>query len=276
MESTSPWDWLTSWFGIPSDANVEETTLNGTTGSNGALVFTMVESIKYQIDIYAPATARREAITTTVFLYPLESEHVITLIPDKELSSDDAIDADLWTEVIDADTIRVGLTYNDTTSNTTLLTFNVYNTTMAEDGTVDYDTLYSTTESNPAEEVELYYDFDYMGGETLVWGYDVNHAIYGNDITDYDFITIESNRPMIDIAPWIPMWVYNWSAIFLLFAITAVFSYLSLKFGAVVVPIMGGLLKYWGFLATSWTIVSVCIALGILIYMRISESESDT
>lgn len=275
-ETTGVWGWLTSWFGIPSDVDVQNTEMSGTTGSNGALVFTMIENIKYRLDIYAPATERRDAINTTVFLYPLESEHLITLIPDKILSSGEALDAELWSESVDADTVRVGLSYLDITDNTTRLKLVVSNTTVAEDGTVGYETLHTETLTNPVGAQQLSYDFDFVGGETLVWGYEIDHAIYGDDISKYQFIKIKSLRPVIDFAPWIPLDVYNWIAISLLICIAAIFSYLSLKFGAIVVPIFGGLLKFWGYLVVPWLIVSVAIALGILIYVRISESESDT
>lgn len=274
-ETTGSWGWLTSWFGIPDDVDIENTVMNGSTGSNGALVFSMVESVKYRLDISAPATSRRDAITTTVFMYPLESEQMITLIPDRELSSEDALEHTLWSELVDDDTIRVGLTYSDVTQNTTRLEFTVYNTTVDESGGIVYETLYGTSVSNPLSTQELYYDFDYMGGETLVWGFEVDHAIYGPDISKYQYITIESLRPLIDFAPWIPLDVYNWMAIAMLVSMAAVFSYLSLKFGVVVVPIFGGLLKYWGYLICPWMIVSIAIALGIVIYARISESESD-
>ena len=275
-QTTGSWGWLTSWFGIPSDVDVQNTVMSGTTGSNGALIFSMVETVKYRLDIVAPATRTRDEIKTTVFLYPLESEHMITLIPDRELSSGEALDVELWTKSIDSDTVRVGVTYSDVTLNTTLLQFTVSQMNVAEDGSISYSTLHTDTRANPSGKVTLSYDFDYMGGETLVWGYKVDHAIYGKNIEKSQYISIKSLRPLIDFAPWVPMDIYNWIAIVLLICMAAMFSFYSLKFGVVMVPIFGGLLKFWNYLDCPWTIVSIAIALGILIYIRIAESESDT
>ena len=54
VETSGPWTWLFSWLGVlagQGQANVQNTTLSGHTGDDGAVNFLMVESVQYNITL---------------------------------------------------------------------------------------------------------------------------------------------------------------------------------------------------------------------------------
>ena len=65
----------------------------------------------------------------------------------------------------------------------------------------------------------------------------------------------------------------NWLSIIGLIFIGGLFSWRSVKFGVVVVPLLATVLYWLGALIVSGAIVHMALVLGILAYIRMSESN---
>lgn len=262
LESTGPWGWLEDLLGIPGEVDVENEVLTGTTGTDGAIVFTMVESVKYRVDI----TDASQGISTSITIYPKEDEIPVYIWPATTPPLGTTVTYDLTAAALDDENTRLRLTYRDGLANTTSVTF--YVTT--ENGTL----IHSETETGDAN-VTISYDMENVPGEVFIFGFEARHGTYGT-ITQDQFIRFESNRPRVDFADWIPLWVYNWAAIGIIVCIAAIFGFQTLKFGVVLVPVFGLLFSYMGWLGTPMLLLLCAMTLGVLLYLRYSEGDTGT
>ena len=262
LESTGPWGWLEDLLGIPGEVDVENEVLTGTTGTDGAIVFTMVESVKYRVDI----TDASQGISTSITIYPKEDEIPVYIWPATTPPLGEAVTYDLSATPLDDENTRLRLTYSDALDNTTSVTF--YVTT--ENGTL----IHSETETGDAN-VTISYEMVNVPGEVFIFGFEATHGTYGT-ITKDQFIRFSNDRPLVDFAPWIPLWVYNWAAIGFIVCIAAIFGFQTLKFGVVLVPVFALLFTYMEWLDTPVLLTLCAMTLGILLYMRYSEGETGT
>ena len=259
LESTGPWGWIEDLLGVPGEVDVQNEVLTGTTGTDGAIVFTMVESVKYRVDITDPA----QGISTSITIYPKEDEIPIYVWPATTPPLGTTVTYDLAATALDDENTRLRLTYSDALDNTTNVRFYVTD----ENGTL----IHSETKTGDAN-VTLAYEMANVPGEVYIFGFEARHGIYGTIAQD-QFIRFESNRPLVDFAPWIPLWVYNWLAIGFIVCIAAIFGFQTLKFGVVLVPVFGLLFTYMGWLGAPILITLCALVLGVLLYMRYSEGE---
>ena len=262
LESTGPWAWLEDLLGIPGEVDVENEVLTGTTGTDGAIVFTMVESVKYRVDI----TDASQGISTSITIYPKEDEIPVYIWPATTPPLGETVVYDLSATPLDDENTRLRLTYSDALDNTTSVTF--YVTT--ENGTL----IHSETETGDAN-VTISYEMVNVPGEVFIFGFEATHGTYGT-ITKDQFIRFSNDRPLVDFAPWIPLWVYNWAAIGFIVCIAAIFGFQTLKFGVVLVPVFALLFTYMEWLDTPVLLTLCAMTLGILLYMRYSEGETGT
>lgn len=72
VESSSPLDWLYSWLGMSTAVSPTNTTLSGTTGTDGAVIFIMMEMLKYHITVQ-----KTGVIDTAVDIYPKDDTYTI-------------------------------------------------------------------------------------------------------------------------------------------------------------------------------------------------------
>jgi len=72
QETSGPLDWLYTWLGLSDDLEVEETSLSGTTGTDGSINFLMIECVKYEV--IATQTDGTEA---TMEIYPKDDEYTL-------------------------------------------------------------------------------------------------------------------------------------------------------------------------------------------------------
>lgn len=259
LESTGPWGWIEDLLGVPGKVDVENEVLTGTTGTDGAIVFTMVESVKYRVDITDPA----QGISTSITIYPKEDEIPVYIWPATTPPLGETVVYDLAATALDDENTRLQLTYSDGLKNTTSVRFYVTD----ENGTL----IHSETKTGDAN-VTLAYEMANVPGEVYIFGFEAVHGIYGVIAQD-QFIRFESNRPLVDFAPWIPLWVYNWLAIGFIVCIAAIFGFQTLKFGVVLVPVFALLFTFMGWLGTPILITLCALVLGVLLYMRYSEGE---
>lgn len=262
LESTGPWGWLEDLLGIPGEVDVENEVLTGTTGTDGAIVFTMVESVKYRVDI----TDASQGISTSITIYPKEDEIPVYIWPATTPPLGETVTYDLSATPLDDENTRLRLTYSDALDNTTSVTF--YVTT--ENGTL----IHSETETGDAN-VTISYEMVNVPGEVFIFGFEATHGTYGT-ITKDQFIRFSNDRPRVDFADWIPLWVYNWAAIGIIVCIACIFGFQTLKFGVVLVPVFALLFTYMEWLDTPVLLTLCAMTLGILLYLRYSEGETGT
>lgn len=260
IESSNPWAWLEDLLGVPGEADVQGTVLRGQTGTDGGITFAMIESVKYRIDIFDPV----RGIDTSITIYPKEDATTIYVWPVTSRPESEVLTYDLTATPIDDDSTQLALTYRDTTAKTSTVTFYVKNETGAE--------IYNETQPGSAN-LTITYGMENQPGSTFIFGFTALHETYG-EIKKDQFIRFESTRPLIDFAPWIPLWAYEWISIGLLICIGAIFGYGSLKYGVVVVPVFGLLFSFMGWLSTPILILSSALVIGVLLYIRITEGET--
>ena len=254
--TTGAWDWLLNLFGIRNESITYYTnqTLNGTTDSRGAITFVMMENVEYEVNF------RNESlgINKTIRIHPKADHYTVILTPvtSSIVSSEDYITFNLSYEIIDEEEINLSLTYNDSLNQTKNLTFFVYNSTTL---------LYSQNFTNTSN-ISVNYTVPYKGGEEYMWGYYAFHSRFG-----------EMGRSRILRIAWfldlgISRACCTWIAIAIILFLTAMFSFTTVKFGYVAIPIVSLIFAFIGWLPNI-SIIIIALCLGILAYMSKREKE---
>ena len=253
--TTGAWDWLLNLFGIRNESISYFTnqTLNGTTDSRGAITFVMMENVEYEVNF------RNESlgINKTIRIYPKADHYTVILTPvtSSIVSSEDYITFNLSYEIV-GDEINLSLVYNDTIAQTQNLTFFVYNSTSL---------LYQQNFTNVSN-VTVSYTVPYKAGEEYMWGYSAFHSRFG-----------EMGRSRILRIAWfldlgISRTYCTWIAIAIILFLTAMFSFTTVKFGYVAIPIISLIFAFIGWLPNIGIII-IALCLGILAYMSKREKE---
>jgi len=254
--TTGAWDWLLNLFGIRNESITYYTnqTLNGTTDSRGAITFVMMENVEYEVNF------RNESlgINKTIRIYPKADHYTVILTPvtSSIVSSEDYITFNLSYEIIDEEEINLSLTYNDSLNQTQNITFFVYNSTTL---------LYSQNFTNTSN-ITVSYTVPYKAGEEYMWGYSAFHSKFG-----------EMGRSRILKIAWfldlgISRTYCTWIAIAIILFLTAMFSFTTVKFGYVAIPMVSLIFAYIGWLPNI-SIIIIALCLGILAYMSKREKE---
>jgi len=253
--TTGSWDWLLKLFGIRNESISYYTnqTLNGTTDSRGAITFVMIENVEYEVRFLNESLG----INKTIRIYPKADHYtvVLTATTSSVTSSEDYITFNLSYEIVD-DEINLSLTYNDALDQTQNLTFFVYNST-----TLLYQQNFTNTSN-----VNVSYTVPYKPGEEYMWGYSAFHSRFG-----------EMGRSRILRIAWfldlgISRTYCTWIAIAIILFLTGMFSFTTVKFGYVAIPMVSLIFAYIGWLPNI-SIIIIALCLGILAYMSKREKE---
>lgn len=261
------------WFCNPvvgANVNVTggNTTMNGTTGTDGAVGFEMTENIKYRLNV------SKDDWSYTFYLYPVRDEYVYTIVTGKPTkpSIDEGINWNFSTAEIN-DTHRFfNFSYNDTTNHTASLTFRVYR--------AEKDEFYIY---NPANRTEIYnltltntnsYEFSYVAenwsGNTFVVGFNATfNDSYYEPMEEYRVYKFKRVGRLLDLGIENEFW-YTVISLCLLFLVGAIFSALTVEVGAVVTSGFAGVLNYIGWLTYPGdkALITSAIIISILIYMN--------
>jgi len=253
--TTGAWDWLLNLFGIKNESITYFTnqTLNGTTDSRGAITFVMMENVEYEVRFVNESLG----INKTIRIYPKADHYTVILTPvtSSIVSSGDYITFNLSYEIV-GDEINLSLMYNDTLTQTQNLTFFVYNST-----TLLYQQNFTNTSN-----ISVSYTVTYKAGEEYMWGYSAFHSRFG-----------EMGRSRILRIAWfldlgISRAYCTWIAIAIILFLTAMFSFTTVKFGYVTIPMVSLIFAYIGWLPNI-SIIIIALCLGILAYMSRREKE---
>ena len=253
--TTGSWDWLLKLFGIRNESisYFINQTLNGTTDSRGAITFVMMENVEYEVRFVNESLG----INKTIRVYPKADHYtvILTATTSSVVSSEDYITFNLSYEIV-GDEINLSLVYNDALAQTQNLTFFVYNSTSL---------LYQQNFTNVSN-VSVSYTVSYKAGEEYMWGYSAFHSRFG-----------EMGRSRILRIAWfldlgISRTYCTWIAIAIILFLTAMFSFTTVKFGYVAIPMVSLIFAYIGWLPNI-SIIIIALCLGILAYMSKKEKE---
>jgi len=254
--TTGSWDWLLNLFGIRNESITYYTnqTLSGTTDSRGAITFVMMENVEYEVNFRNDSLG----INKTIRIYPKADHYtvILTSTTSSIISSEDYITFNLSYEIIDEEEINLSLVYSDALNQTKNLTFFVYNSTTP---------LYQQNFTNVSN-VSVNYTVPYKPGEEYMWGYSAFHSRFG-----------EMGRSRILRIAWfldlgISRAYCTWIAIAIILFLTAMFSFTTVKFGYIAIPIVSLIFAYIGWLPNV-SIIIIALCLGILAYMSKREKE---
>lgn len=260
LETTSPWSWFTDLLGIPSTVAINETTLAGTTGTDGSITFSMVEVVRYAITAHDPASN----LSVNFTLYPQETQYTIQFRTRPPSDAETHPLYELEAVPLEGDTqVSLRLAYKDRDNATTSLLFWV------KDGAGEYvytDTLEPTllNWTNTSYTVENH-------PASYTWGFDATHATR-DTISAARSITLHGSGRLVDLGFEDEFWYLLLSAIWIV-GIGAIFSGSRVRFGAIIIPLIGGgvpTLIGWLPLATTVPI-GILTFIGVFVYMRKSE-----
>lgn len=261
INSTTPWDWLNSWFGISTAVNIQNTTLSGFTGSEGSVVFPMVRSVNYQIDISKPSAG----ISHSVNVMPQESTYTVRvntgLLPNVgggyPRFSLDATENGTYVDLT--------MTYNDASNQTSAITFTVKD----DEGNVVYQT--NPTLSGGAASAT--FSVENVRGTSRTFGFNASHTTHG-EIQNWQGIDLKGTGRLIDLGFSDPL-IYVWISLAIIFIFAGAVGETDVKIGAFLVPILGGgTFWYIGWLPASLgLVIAIGASLGGVYYMRASESK---
>lgn len=264
VESTVPWEWLLSFLGINTEKiEIQNTTLAGSTGTDGSWTASMVEVVRYSL-VFSNET---KGIYEEITLYPKEDNYVIVVSPSESPNSVLLLNGTLTDRVLNSTHDRLQLDWVDMSGTTTNLTFIVRHGAKA-----DSPVVYSTS-IDPTGNVTLYHDVPSTPGDTYVWGFIASNSQFTNPITKFWFVTFEDREfKLVDLH--IPDYYYNWITIAMLVVLAGLFGATTRRFGVVFLPLWASFCKFIGwFPAVDWIYLAIAVVLGVLIYIRSGERE---
>jgi hypothetical protein len=260
-------DWIPYFFGVNlGNTPILNTTMRGTTGYDGSIAFVMLPTEKYSIHyVYAPFS-----IDETRYYYPAETQYEEIFWTTEQTYSFDHISYELY-NATNGSYMNLGVRYTDNATVTNNFTFWVQNSS-------EY-VIYTKYATPPLGSVNMSYPIPLSANTIYYWGFSANSTRDENRINASNWFRIE-NVPggyRIDLQIGYDdaaAEVYNWIAIIIICIFAFMFSRVTIKAGLVIVPILALFFKFIGWLATSWTILSFAITLGVFWYMRYAEEES--
>jgi hypothetical protein len=220
----------------------------------------MVEVVRYAITAHDPASN----LSVNFTLYPQETQYTIQFRTRPPSDAETHPLYELEAVPLEGDTqVSLRLAYKDRDNATTSLLFWV------KDGAGEYvytDTLEPTllNWTNTSYTVENH-------PASYTWGFDATHATR-DTISAARSITLHGSGRLVDLGFEDEFWYLLLSAIWIV-GIGAIFSGSRVRFGAIIIPLIGGgvpTLIGWLPLATTVPI-GILTFIGVFVYMRKSE-----
>ena len=238
----------------------------GTTGTDGSIVFEMVENVRYTVCF--DKASWNENLT----LYPKDDKYTVyifklSFIPTADEDLYGSVDWNFSTEEIDSDQRYFNLSYNDTLNETTELNFYIFD--------VNRTLLYNSTMTDTSV-----HDFSNITtnwtGAIFYVKFNGTHDTYGDlsELKAYDFPEGDY-RISLGLEEYGAEKYYSWIAIGFLFLVGSLFSATNTKFGAVLLPGFAFVFGWMGWLTGTHLAIAlpVCAVIGVLFYMSETEKE---
>lgn len=257
------WDLLMEFFGFKNVSTIQNTTMMGTTDSGGEIVFPMVKTIKYQITF-----VKGSDINKTLTIYPIDNKYVVRVgtfwdsIKDwfsgakEDQLLGEKVSWNITTEIINDTHAWIKLDYNDTLSKTTNQYFFVNDSNNTN--------LYNVSTSgeyvwNPGYVVSNY------SGQSYIVGFEMTHG----DIGDFKKVVVVTFKhvaeKLVDFG-WDDS-IYQLVSVALLIFTAALFTGVTVKHGAVMLPLEGWVFWYIGWFEISIILLSIATSIGIGVYV---------
>jgi hypothetical protein len=169
-------NWLASMFGLGSTVTplVNVSTMNGTTASDGAAVFTMIGSISYDIQITNTALGINQKIS----LMPIENEYTVWVSTTATAVAPNCgsfINGSLYVYAPTTATTYLNFSWHDSTASITNVSYAVYYP--------NHTPVYSYSFDGPAplnQSGNWSYAVTNTAGNAWVWEYSINSSTCGN------------------------------------------------------------------------------------------------
>lgn len=267
-------DWFLTILGINlDDTPVTSTLMSGVTGNDGSITFLMIEVEKYRLNFSKPS----QGIGEFRYYYPSKTEYNEIFWTEEPIVSSSVITATFYNTSVDPTIMTLGIDYQDQLGTTDNFTF------VVQDNQSNY--IYRHVYPGPLYIANATFDLHFIQGETYYWGYLSNSTQYEDKFNETHYITFQQKRWLIDpmgaaepgadaILVTTAALVYNWAAVGFVFLFALIFSRFNIKFGIVIVPLIGALFKYIGWLEITWLMISVALGLGVLLALRYGEEEA--
>jgi hypothetical protein len=250
-----------------NQTQIVNTTLAGTTDSDGAIVFMMVEDLKYRVQFTKPS----ESISQTNYLYPKEGEYTYVFWSELPPTVYGSVSITFWnsTNGTNASYMDLGVRYLDTGATTDHLEMTVYH----ENETSLLYRVSSTPNSwNTSFPVLM------SKGTAYVWGIRANNTRFEQQITQSQVIRFgysPSTLPFT-VCPDEDYCIWNqWVAIGIIFLVAMLFGRATIKYASAIVVLLTLFFAYVGWLHYEWILISTIMFFGIMFYIRYADQESD-
>jgi len=265
VESSSSYDWIGSILGINlNETPLHNTSMYGTTGTDGAIVFLMVENIKYKIHF----TKTLGSINETMYIYPSDINYEFIFWAETPVRSSGTIFPSFWnvTNQTDPTKMDLGITYLDTGSTTDYLDFLVF-----DDNQTEIYRQRSTTPNNWT----VSHPVTIARGVGYAWTIYANSTRFPNPIIQTQIIRF-GGSPVIpfdlDVNPednW-----NQWIALSVIFLVALLFGRASIKYASAIIPLLALFFAVIGWLSFMPLMMSLILFIGIMFYMRYAEQEN--
>ena len=240
----------------------------GTTDTMGQAVFRLIKDQRYRV-VFSGGGIGSDI---TIYVYAKEESYLVRILTGFPTGGDlfTSISFNLSVTSINATWSNLSLVYNDTKQTTNIIWFYSRNTSTGSNCTV-----FST--SNTA-----YLNCSVLASGTYFFGFNATSSVFGtfqqNKVINFQAGNV--NNPVIPLQS-TDTTLLQWASISLIVFVAALFSVRTVKYGAVVVPILALFLWVAGWFQPvpgnstgSFLLLSTAVCLGIMIYMRKSEMKA--
>ncbi len=254
--------WWESILGVPLSYNITNVTQNATTDYLGSCTFLMFPEVQYNINVVNTTLGINQA----VMVYPHDDYYVIRVTPTSQITVaplNTIINYTFTNTTHNATFENLSFTYYDSSGMTTNVSFWV----KSHQSPLTYCCqTYCSTPNN----CQATYTCAANNGQDYVYGFTAISTTYGN-ITASQAKTFNK---LLDLG--IPAVYYPWIAACFLIILGGMFSVISVRFAAVIIPAIAYLfwLVKWIDLGTpSAVILGVLFIMGVISYIRKQEDR---
>jgi len=265
---TAPANWTETLLGIAPGVGIRDTTVYGTTGTDGSWVAPMLQSFQYQINL-----TRSSDINYNFTLYPQVTEYrfiipVAGYVP--IVTPSNIVSYSLQNATINESSNVmfqfINMTYNDGSLNTNKLSFVVYD--------VNNTLVYSQNYTGAAANAQ---NFSYVQkcnkGQAYTYGFQANQSAYGW-INQSSTIKLTSQIELLANGP---AWIGQWVAIVLIVVFGTLFMIYSKPFALIGIPLLTWAFQYI-FKLIPGSFLSLIglgcmLTIGVLVYIRQAENK---
>jgi len=261
---TAPDNWTQTLLGITPSVGIRNTTVYGTTASDGSWAAPMLQSFQYQINM-----TRDSDVNYNFTLYPTSLDYKF-MIPTGAFvpitTPSNVVAYSLENATIDSTHQFVNMSYNDGSLNTDYLAFNIYDLNR----TLLQSTNYTGATAN-AQNFSVI--LTCPKGQSFTYGFQANQSAYGW-INQSSTITIMSQ---IELLPNGPAWITQWVAIALIVVFGCLFMIYSKAYALIGIPLLTWAFQYillW-LPATFMSLIALgcMLTVGVLVYIRQAENK---